>query len=133
IRSMCNDALAGLPHDHCARFLVHVQAEAYALLGDTQGLLETWQQYRSYFDCKESGKEWFQNERRHLLADIPTLVRYLEQNERRLYRQLVRNLRWRRINYWLGTTGVNFRSVTSLPWWTWLLLLGMLAQFLRNL
>jgi len=30
VRSTCRDALAGLPHDHCARFLVHAQAEACA-------------------------------------------------------------------------------------------------------
>ena len=36
------DALAGLPHDHCAKYLAHVQAEACALLGNRNDFLERW-------------------------------------------------------------------------------------------
>ena len=32
------DALAGLPHDHCAKYLAHIQAEACALLGNKQAI-----------------------------------------------------------------------------------------------
>ncbi|HSQ79124.1 MAG TPA: tetratricopeptide repeat protein, partial [Candidatus Bathyarchaeia archaeon] len=35
------DALAGLPHDHCAKYLAHIQAEACALLGRGRDFLET--------------------------------------------------------------------------------------------
>jgi hypothetical protein len=38
------EALRDLPHDHSARYLAHVKAKAYALLGDTQGLVNTWTQ-----------------------------------------------------------------------------------------
>ena len=96
------DALRDLPHDHCARYLAHARAEAFALLGDKQGLLETWNQYRSYFDCKEQSNEWFEDRRRPLLTDIPMMVRYLEQNHRGLYRRAVWRLRWRHISWSLG-------------------------------
>jgi len=83
------DALRDLPHDHCARYIAHVKAEACALLGDRRALRETWDQYRSYFDCKESSNEWFEVRRRPLLTDIPMLVRFLEQAQVGRYRRRV--------------------------------------------
>ncbi len=38
VAAACGDALAGLTHDHCAKFLAHKQAEVLALLGDTRAL-----------------------------------------------------------------------------------------------
>jgi len=132
IVSSSGDALRDLPHDHCARYLAHVKAEACALLGDTQGLLNTWTQYRSYFDCKETGNEWFQDRRRPLLTDIPMLVRFLEQKEYGLYRKTVRRLRWRHILGSLVKRRTRAQS-TRIPWWTWVILIWFLLQLLRTL
>ena len=52
IRSTCEDALTSLPHDHCAKYLAHVQAEMCACLGDTEGFRQTWEKQRSYFTGK---------------------------------------------------------------------------------
>jgi len=134
VAASCRDALRDLPHDHCARYLAHLRAEACALLGDKQGLRETWEQYRSYFDCNESNQEWFQEGTRHLLTDIPMLVRYLEGDERSLYRKGVWGLRWRR--FW-GTYQVQqVRSngdgiAQSISPWTWWILLWLLIEVLR--
>jgi tetratricopeptide (TPR) repeat protein len=127
-----SDALRDLPHDHCARYLAHVKAEACALLGDTQGLLNTWTQYRSYFDCKETSNEWFQDGRRPLLTDIPMLVRFLEQKQHSLYRRTVRRLRWRHILGSLVKTRASTQP-TRIPWWTWAILIWILIQLLRTL
>lgn len=132
IVASCGDALRDLPHDHCARFLAHARAEACALLGDRQGLRQTWQQYRSYFDCKENKEEWFPVGRRHLLADIPMAVRFLEQNHSVLYRKMVWGLRWRHI--------VRFRAKRlsvgdsfTIPWWLlWLIIWIAIQVLLRN-
>ena len=59
------------------------------------------------------------------------MVRYLEQDEQRLYRELVRELRWQRINTWLGTN-VSFEGLASIPWWTCLILLWMITELFRN-
>ena len=126
------DALRDLPHDHCARYLAHARAEAFALLGDKQGLLETWNQYRSYFDCKEQSNEWFEDRRRPLLTDIPMMVRYLEQNHRGLYRRAVWRLRWRHISWSLGKP-INLTGPMPLPWWAWVIFIWTLLQLLRTL
>jgi tetratricopeptide (TPR) repeat protein len=128
----CGDALRDLPHDHCARYLAHVRAEANALLGDKQGLRETWDRYRGYFDCKENSKDWFQEGSRHLQADIPMLVRFLEQNQTGLYRRTVWGLRWGKISRSLGGYMPIKRSV-SMPWWTWWILFWLVIQLLRLL
>jgi tetratricopeptide (TPR) repeat protein len=129
--SSCRDALAGLPHDHCSRYLAHVQAEACALLGDTDAFLATWKENRGYFDCKESTSEYFQSQRRRLLTDVPMMARYLEQNELRLYRRMVRSLRWNYIAPTLGITGAGSAAI-KLPWWTWLLLIWLLLEVLAR-
>jgi hypothetical protein len=118
------------PHDHCARYLAHFRAEACALLGDKQGLRDTWEHYRSYFDCKENNQEWFPQGRRHLLTDIPILVRYLEQNETGLYRRTVWGLRWRYLSNSFNDPKPA-RSSQPLPWWTWWVLGWVLIQILR--
>jgi hypothetical protein len=50
IRSTCLQALSQLPHDHSAKYLVHLLAESQAILGDDRGVLETFEKYRSLFD-----------------------------------------------------------------------------------
>jgi hypothetical protein len=125
------DALRDLLHDHCARYLAHVKAEACALLGDKRGLRETWDQYRSYFDCQENSNEWFEDRRRSLLTDIPMLVRYLEQNRLGLYRKKVWALRWRHISRLFGRR-TRFGNFMSIPWWAWWILIWILIQLFRN-
>ena len=96
VRSACRDALAGLPHDHCAKYLVHRQMEACALLGDETGVLETWKAYRNYFDGKLEKAEWFDTPRKYLLGDLLVLGRSLEANDRKMYKKLLRSLRWKK-------------------------------------
>jgi tetratricopeptide (TPR) repeat protein len=131
IVSACQHALAGLPHDHCARYLVHLEAEAHALLGDTVKFRETWDKYRSYFDCKNLENEWFKIERRHLLADIPMMIRFLEQNELRLYRKMLWSLRWKHIfSYRSSPQSVNQGSRAI--YWQFFLFVVVALQLLRN-
>jgi hypothetical protein len=125
------DALRDLPHDHCARYLAHVKAEACALLGDKQGLRGTWDQYRSYFDCKENSNEWFEERRRPLLTDIPMLVRFLEQNRFGLYRRKVWGLRWKHVSMSLGTRR-RIASSLPIPWWALGILIWILMELFRN-
>jgi tetratricopeptide (TPR) repeat protein len=125
------DALLDLPHDHCARYMAHVKAEACALLGDRRGLRETWDQYRNYFDCKDDSNEWFEAQRRSLLTDIPMLVRFLEQNQAGLYRRTVWGLRWWHISRSLGTRS-RLSSSMPIPWWAWWIVIWVLIQLFRN-
>jgi tetratricopeptide (TPR) repeat protein len=125
------DALRDLPHDHCARYLAHVKAEGCALLRDRRGLRETWDQYRSYFDCNENSREWFEDRRRLLLTDIPMMVRFLEQNQSGQYRRAVWRLRWRHIARSLGARSKFGKSI-PIPWWAWAILIWFFIQLFRN-
>jgi tetratricopeptide (TPR) repeat protein len=125
------DALRDLPHDHCARYLAHVKAEACALLGDQRGLLETWNQYRSSFDCKENSNEWFEDRRRLLLTDIPMLARFLQQNQTGLYRRTVWRVRWWHISKSLRTRS-RLTSPIRIQWWAWWILIWILIELFRR-
>jgi predicted Zn-dependent protease len=134
IFSSCRDALAGLPHDHCAKYLVHLEAEACALLGDRNGFLKTWNEHREYFDGKVEDNEWFESKRRHLLTDLPTMARFLEQNEERLYRKAERSLRWKhRFSLPQIQGSSQKKGNANLRWW-WIVivLLWLLMLLLRN-
>ena len=129
VGSTCSDALANLPHDHCASFLAHLKAEADALLGDDTSLLRTWTMYETYFDKALKQGEFFGPKQSYLLGDIPTIVRLLQQNEMRLYRSVVRNLRWkRRLSTFLPAETVS--AVSDIPWWVWCLFSFCLALVL---
>lgn len=131
----CHDALAGLPHDHCARFLAHVEAESYALLGDKKAFLEIWQRYKpAYFTGATKEGEWFQNARRNLLHEIPLMAGYLEKDQWVKARMLRWRWLWKQNDFKLpaikrsqGNSNVNIRWIF---WLIWLLL--MLARFAAN-
>ncbi len=132
----CRDALAGLPHDYCARYLAYVQAEACALLGDKAGLLDTWENNAAYFEGDPDSSEYFKSEDHHLLGDIPMLVRLLQQNENWLYRKTLWGVRMKRL--WRqtvrseqNTEGQN-AGVTELVRWILIVLIWLLIQVLSR-
>jgi hypothetical protein len=130
VRSSCRDALAGLPHDHCAKYLVHREAEACALLGDEKRLLEIWKQHRNYFDGKQEEAEWFEARRRYLLADLVILARSLEENNRKMYNKVLRSLRWKRIAGTLQLDNTSGKKATIRWWWViWVLLMLLRLLF----
>jgi hypothetical protein len=96
--SSCRDALVGLPHDHCAKYLVHRQAEACALLRDLAGFQQVCQKHANYLTGKLEPGEWFDSRSKHLLTDIPVMARALRQRELALYRRTLRAVRWKRIS-----------------------------------
>jgi predicted Zn-dependent protease len=132
LASTCHDALAGLPHDHCARFLVYVEAESCALLGDKKAFLDVWQKYRNYFDGTLEKSEWFQATRKHLLADIPAMARTLQEGQKSQYRKLLWQLR--REHLFAKFRGIKFFSkrfkARWLFWGIWLL--WLLFRILQN-
>lgn len=93
----CRDALADLPHDHCARYLTCMQAEACVLIGDRQGLLAVWRDRRGYFGGALKKTEYFKTAEKHLIYDIPDLVEALEREDEKSYRKMVRTLRFQRL------------------------------------
>ena len=74
------DALAGLPHDNCANYLAHIQAEACARLGRTDMFLETVASHARYFDRDLEEGEFFRGKDRHLLSGISRLAGELAQH-----------------------------------------------------
>ncbi len=125
IISSCHDALTGLPHDHCARYLAHVEAESYAILGDERAFLKAYRSYKNYFDGKLVEPEWFQDPRRNLLTDIPAMGRFLEESQRTQYKKMRRRLLWERISSKFprpkARKGIDFRWIWWLIWILYLL------------
>ncbi|HEX5283886.1 MAG TPA: tetratricopeptide repeat protein [Bryocella sp.] len=97
LASTCRDALADLPHDHCARYLACLQAEACALAGDKEGLLAVWRDRRAYFDGELKKGEYFKTQEKHLLSDLPELAEAVERNDRKTYRRIRWRLRYKRL------------------------------------
>jgi tetratricopeptide (TPR) repeat protein len=93
----CRDALANLTHDHCARYLTCMQAEACALLGDKEGLLAVWRDRRGYFGGELNKSEYFYASEKHLIYDIPDMVEALRRDDAKAYRKLLRKLRFQRL------------------------------------
>ncbi len=96
INSTCRGALAGLAHDHCAKYLAHLQAEACVLLGDIEAFRQAWVVHRDYFNGKLEASEWFPNQRKHLLEDIPRIGRLLDQGQTKPFKKARRELRKKR-------------------------------------
>jgi predicted Zn-dependent protease len=128
----CRDALAGLPHDQCAKYLVHRQAEACALLGDTKAFSKIYNEYRSYLDGKLGSGEWFETRRKHLIDDLPAMARLLETNELSKYKWNLWKLRWKRISRRLKSPTLSGKKANVR--WLWILfwLLWLLFQYARN-
>jgi hypothetical protein len=131
LQATCRDALAGLPHDHCATYLVHVLAEASALLGDKEAFLWTYKTYAGYFDKRLKNDEYFQPKRRHLLSDLPKMARALQQNETWHYRQSLWKLRWASLPS-VGARGGRSKTVLGLPWFAWWAIVFLGLQLLRS-
>jgi predicted Zn-dependent protease len=132
LRAACQDALSGLPHDHCANYLAHVLAETCALLGDKEAFLLTWNTYSTYFGTELKQNEYFQPKRRHLLGDIPMMARYLRQNETWLYRKMLWKLRWSSAPTAQTPSGTERPAFANVPWWVWWLLFMLILQLFRN-
>jgi predicted Zn-dependent protease len=123
IRATCRAALTGLHHDHCARYLAYREAEACALLGDTQGFSECWHRYKEYFDGKLEKGEWFEDKRRYLLADLPVLARYLADGNKKDYKRQLSTLRWERIRPRASAATVDKIQWRHIWWIAWLVFL----------
>jgi tetratricopeptide (TPR) repeat protein len=130
IRSVCRDSLASLHHDHCAKYLAHLQAEMSACLGDTDAFRQTWLNQRTYFTGNLEDSEWFAPQRKYLLTAIPNGGRLLEQNQPKLFKKACRNLRNRRWGL-VGSPGSGTRF-RGLPWWAWIILF-LALQLMRLL
>ena len=128
--SSCRHALLGLPHDHCAKYLVHRQAEACALLNDQAGFQQVCQKHSNYLTGKLDPGEWFDSPSKHLLTDIPIMARALKQSELPLYRQTLRSVWWKRVS---GGIHLADRSRAVMPswWWLWWILLWVALGMLR--
>jgi len=127
VLSACQDALAGLPHDHCAKYLAHVQAEMCASLGDTEAFRQTWLRHRHYFSGKLEESDWFESQRKHLLADIPCMGRLLEQNQTKLFWEARRDMGRKQGSLPQHSTGGG-RAGDKLPWWVLWPLLWLAIQ-----
>jgi len=131
LQATCQDALSGLPHDHCASYLAHILAEADALLGDKDGFLRTYNAYSGYFDKQLKKEEYFQAKRRYLLGDIPMMARYLQQNETWLYRKRLWKLRWSALPS-IQIADTRSKPFLGLPWYGWWALVFFGLQLLRS-
>lgn len=135
VHAACRDALAGLQHDHCAKYLAHRQAESAALLGDQKALLDVWKEQRSYFDAKVKENEWFEARRKDLLLDIPMMARALEGNDVRTFKKMRRSLRWKEFSFGMPRLNVPSSSDAKINYrWGWLLfwILWLLARAFTN-
>lgn len=132
LRAACQDALSGLPHDHCAHYLAHVLAEGCALLGDKKAFLKAWSTHEAYFGAELKKHEYFQPNRRHLLRDLPTMARYLEQNQAWLYRKMLWKLRWNSLPPLRIAGGSSRQSLARNPWWIFWVLYMLARLFFKN-
>lgn len=127
----CRDALTDLPHDHCARYLTFMQAEACALLNDEEGLLAVWRDRRAYFDGALDKGEYFKTEEKYLLTDLPDLIKALERDDHTAYRKIRRGLRYHRLwdSVRRENLGKGARIAARIIWI--LLMLGIAGGILR--
>jgi tetratricopeptide (TPR) repeat protein len=125
--SACQAALSGIPHDHCAKYLSHVQAEMCALRGDIQSFRKTWSRYRAHFTGERSESEWFEAKSVHLLQKIPELAEIAEQNRAQFFLKKCEELR-RQKDTEPSRPTVRSNSPLSIPWWVWWIIFMLLSQ-----
>ena len=99
IRSACSDALAKLPHDHTARYLAHILADANIQLKDMDGLRAVLLKHRNLFTGALLKSEFFTKRQNYLLDRIPALVSLLDQPDQ--LRRACFKLRLRRLALFL--------------------------------
>jgi tetratricopeptide (TPR) repeat protein len=71
----CREALEKLPHDHCARYLVYMGAEACVLIGDREGLMAFCETHRGYVAGTPQPGEFFPAWQRYLVDELLVAVR----------------------------------------------------------
>jgi hypothetical protein len=77
VSSICADALAVLPHDHAARYLVYMLAEAQTLQRDFQGLKETGARFGMSFNSHRQEGEYFPKWQMYLNTLLPAAIEAL--------------------------------------------------------
>jgi tetratricopeptide (TPR) repeat protein len=126
----CDEGLSGLSHDHCARYLAYMQAEACALSRNREGLLAVWNQRTYYFEGDIQKEEFFPQYQRYLIRDIPDAVHLVERSDDRGFRRLRRNLRLQRI--WNPKTRARARLILTLLFRV-VILLWLLGRSIESL
>jgi hypothetical protein len=105
----CRDALALLPHDHCARFMAYMEAEALALAGDKHGLMNAWIEYSRFFEGMPDKSEFFPQGQRYLIHELPDAVQLHKDGKNLSYSMLLWKMRWQRL--WGQQLRVNGRRI----------------------
>lgn len=133
VLSTCRDLLGGMQHDHCAKYLAHVQAEIFAVQGNVDGFRETWKTHRAYFTGQRYESEWFDPRRTHLLKDIPEMAMLLEQGQRNKFLEKCAELRRKQTVEPPSSVNSGDTRFSNPWWWIWIiwLLLSLISQFSR--
>jgi len=105
----CRDALALLPHDHCARFMAYMEAEALVLAGDKHGLMTAWIKYSRFFEGMPDKSEFFPQGQRYLIHELPDAVQLHKDGKNLSYSMLLWKMRWQRL--WGQQLRVNGRRI----------------------
>ena len=126
IISASSAALAGLPHDHCAKYLAHMLAESSVQLADTPGFQTTWETFRGYFTGGLNEGEFFESGRENLLSTIPELGQALEAGSEERVVDVSR-----RIHRGAGMTSANVEKTRFPPRLMWFVYVGAVITFLR--
>jgi tetratricopeptide (TPR) repeat protein len=92
----CRGALAGLPHDHCARYLAYMEAEACVLAGDKPRLIDASNRYARYFEGLPDKEDFFPTQQRYLVHEILDAVRLVQEQDNSGFRRLQWKLRLQR-------------------------------------
>jgi predicted Zn-dependent protease len=132
VRASCRDALAGLPHNHCARYLAFRLAESCALLGDEDGFRDTWKRCHAYLERRLEAHEFFPVKQRYLLADIRAMARLFENNQLRQYRRKVWGLRRQRFSLKLRFRILDRQISVSWWWLLWIVFLILIQILSRS-
>jgi tetratricopeptide (TPR) repeat protein len=123
VTAACQEGLATLTHDHCARYLAYMGAEACVLNRDKQGLLAIWQNHSVYFEKSVQKGDFFPEWQRYLVYEVPQAVRLLSQPCEPGYASLRLKLHAKRL--WSSPTRARARRIFWLL--LRLLLIGMVS------